>query len=465
MMRRVLAGVTIAAGLCLAPLAVAEGSDRAAEPAAAAAASAEAPEPTSTPKPATTSTSESPAPNGGGTAAPPPGANASCEAREKGIRKAGVDAWARFQNVRADLWSSQHCDDLDVVCLGYDGELATDGKSPPTRDVWPASVKTGDVLTIVSLTPGFDEGTVDIFAKEEQYRNTLFAPPGQSGQPEKPEKPAPLAAPPPCDALTDQQVEELHRVPEIRQLEGLLSRTRKKPPPRPDTTPKSWDDWIKAVNDLLAEPAPGTAKALPAATLTAGAGAFLLIQIQRTLPNGTVERRISKRFLIDTGRYYLDVGVLVPMVSKGTRTFYERRDLGTGERRLALEEDTKVSAAIVLEVFPFGGRARDRLWFTEGPRPLASLVGFQFGTSIAHPTDEYYLGGVLEPISGLSVDFGCAWMRQSFLPSGTSTSLYIPAGETITPRQLLQPHPYIGLTMSLGIVNALASARSQVPGF
>ena len=175
----------------------------------------------------------------------------------------------------------------------------------------------------------------------------------------------------------------------------------------------------------------------------------------------------KKQYVIelDHGKYYLEVGLLMPVVFGGSRTVTPTLVPGTGgQQRLTVSNDTVVSPALALNVFP-GGRRNGRV-SAFGPYRAGDLVGFQFALDLdlKHAFDRFYLGLVLEPIAGFSVNPGMAMVKGQFLPDGHAAGMLVPSGETFTPHSKYMPRPYLGLTITNEILTTITGAARAIRG-
>ncbi|WP_438040437.1 hypothetical protein [Sorangium sp. So ce128] len=172
---------------------------------------------------------------------------------------------------------------------------------------------------------------------------------------------------------------------------------------------------------------------------------------------------------IDQGQYYLEFGALFPIVVNGSRRVVQTTLPGTGgERRLSVQEDWSVNPSIVLNVFP-GGRRRGVISSFQDMRcatTFGDLLGVQAGVDLdlGQPFDRVFLGGVLEPVAGLSFNAGLALIQQEYLPSGHAENMILAEGDSLTPVRRYTPRFYFGATLTLDIVNTAATATTSFVG-
>jgi hypothetical protein len=182
--------------------------------------------------------------------------------------------------------------------------------------------------------------------------------------------------------------------------------------------------------------------------------------------------RDSKEYLltIDHGRYYLSVGLLVPFVANGSRTFVASPVPGTGQRAITLVEDWHLTAALALNVYPFG-RRRGQVsaftgWSTDRSDTVRDLLGFQIAADldVSDLLDQWYFGLMVEPVAGVSLNAGMALLKGEFLPDRLSTGMLVGSDAEIEAVRHYMARPYIGFTLTLDIIDTLAKASREVRG-
>jgi hypothetical protein len=166
---------------------------------------------------------------------------------------------------------------------------------------------------------------------------------------------------------------------------------------------------------------------------------------------------------VEHGHYFFEVGVMVPFVLHGSRRVVAVPDPGTGEQVVAIQTDTHVTAAIMLNVFPLGGRANDRLYTGWAPRNW----GVQFGVDLdfSDLTDQFYVGLLVEPVTGVSLNAGVAVLRGQFLPDGSQPGMLAPVGQPISTVNKYMARAYFGVTFTFDVVRTLLSAANTAKSF
>ncbi len=184
-------------------------------------------------------------------------------------------------------------------------------------------------------------------------------------------------------------------------------------------------------------------------------------------PKDTTKLPVSRDYVItvDHGMYYLEIGLLVPFVINGTRTVTQSPVPGTGgEKRLRLTEDSVVTPALALNIFPLGRRNGRVTAFD--PCRAWDLFGAQFAVdlNLKEPFERVYGGFVFEPIAGLSLSGGLAMVKGDVIPQEYAEGMLVPKDETLTPDRRYFPRPYFGLTLTNEIVTAITGAAQKFKG-
>lgn len=195
---------------------------------------------------------------------------------------------------------------------------------------------------------------------------------------------------------------------------------------------------------------------------------------------------------VEHGRYFLDVGVMVPLVFGGDQTVVAV-PLEQTPTSFALTERTNllVSPAVVLNVFP-GGRERGKIGSFTGyacprttkkeknnkdfklvPEPscrrhrdrrrTANSLGLQIGVDVdLSKFDRMFFGPMFEPVSGLTIGAGVAAVKVERLTEGTSAGRIVdPEQRSTFTRSRFAARPYVSVTFSLDIIRNLAGFRGR----
>jgi hypothetical protein len=192
----------------------------------------------------------------------------------------------------------------------------------------------------------------------------------------------------------------------------------------------------------------------------------LQISFKRTKPGSGEVIAKSYKVAIDRGKYYLEIGLLVPFVVNGSTVVGTTPLSGTGgEQRITVFNDSIVSPAVAVNLFP-GGRRKGRVSSFD-PWSFWDFVGLQAGVDIdlAHAFDRVYGGLALEPVAGISLNLGIAAIKSQLVPESYAEGMLLPKGETLTPRTEYLPRFYFGVTVTTDvqttIVGAVQAARAQ----
>lgn len=191
---------------------------------------------------------------------------------------------------------------------------------------------------------------------------------------------------------------------------------------------------------------------------------------------------------VDLGRYYLDVGVMIPVVLGGDRKVVVEDTDQPGIKRLSVREDLQVVPALMLHVFP-GGRdlgalssfkvghgcadpapAWRRCRSDRHRRRAANALGLQLGIELDFKNfNRLFFGGLFEPVAGLSFNAGVALTRLEYIRGGHFSGALIPAPTGTNSdgsadlRQYVDrywaPRFYLGVTLSFDIVRTLNERR------
>jgi hypothetical protein len=176
--------------------------------------------------------------------------------------------------------------------------------------------------------------------------------------------------------------------------------------------------------------------------------------------SGSVEVKVNH------GYYYLEAGVLVSFIPGGSRKIVTSPLPGAGgQKTITVAEDLQVTPAVVLNAFP-GGRRRALYSPFEvlAPRTALDLFGLQGGIGLNFsqaPT--FFFGGVVEPVTGLSLNGGVALVQAQFVPANYAANMLLPQGETLTPDTRYRVRGYFGITATTDVVNLVSNALTGAP--
>jgi len=160
---------------------------------------------------------------------------------------------------------------------------------------------------------------------------------------------------------------------------------------------------------------------------------------------------------VDYGRYYLELSVLVPAVYKGERTARLSPALGSSELRADIDEDWHFTGALMIDFFPLG-RPRGQLSSFQNCRErscISNWLGVQFGTGFDNLGRDWYLGLVIEPVSGIALGLGAAFRKGDFLGPGLSEGMLLPSRDQWVVSSEYMARPYLGIAVTTDIVHAV----------
>lgn len=184
----------------------------------------------------------------------------------------------------------------------------------------------------------------------------------------------------------------------------------------------------------------------------------------------------SHSFEINHGFYYVDVGLFVAFVPGGKQNI-SARNLGD-ERYLATTRDLHVTAGLAINVFP-GGRRRGELTAFSNlgcdesgqvdckkyrrRRRAADLLGLQVGVDldIRDPLDQFYLGLVFEPVTGVTFSVGAAVLKVDQLGVALSEGQLVASDADLKPRSVYEIRPCFSVGLSFDLFQAVRAARER----
>lgn len=181
------------------------------------------------------------------------------------------------------------------------------------------------------------------------------------------------------------------------------------------------------------------------------------------------------------GRYFLDVGILVPVTIQGSRNIVASDTPGADQGVLDIQSKTpRPSPALMLNVFPGGRTSGAFTSFTrtrcnkakadyfecqrrKHRRNAANSLGVQVGLDLdfSDVADAFYVGGLFEPITGLSFNAGISMREGNFLKPGYQVGQLITSDEDRQGDERYMVRPYVGITLSADIIRMLVQFRDN----
>lgn len=349
--------------------------------------------------------------------------------------------------VRAD----RGCGQPNVICLDRLGEAGT--------DQMPERVLVGHPLSVYAIVPTIDRGRITISTSiRASTAQSQIADETEATSP--PEKSA--AAIEPCKLVGYQKAaikEAALPIARFASAPGLEAVA---------VPPDSWTDsyWtsaddMKTLNEWLAwqaQPRPAPRFNALRARIEVPSGDLLAVDFTR-MERGSRTPSVEKHYelIIDNGRYYLEPALLVPFVYRGVRTVELTPTVSGTEIRLGIEQDWHITAAAMLNVFPLG-RQKGQISSFRSCRYRSCIdnwLGAQVGASLDPFFQEWYLGVLFEPVSGLSVGFGGAILKGEFLAPGRAVGMLLPSGDASVKFSDYMVRPYFGMSFTLDIFETL----------
>ncbi len=165
---------------------------------------------------------------------------------------------------------------------------------------------------------------------------------------------------------------------------------------------------------------------------------------------------------VNHGRYFADVGLMIPLVVQGQHDIGSTRPPGSADRVVTQVEGAQVNAAIALNLYP-GGHPNSVI-MPDWRRP-ADYLGLQLGVDInlASPR-QLYVGGLFEPVSGVSLGLGLALLRVNLLNEGYEPGLLLRPGEEPPVHEGIIPRFYVAATLSTEAIDMIRSGARRFTG-
>jgi hypothetical protein len=166
---------------------------------------------------------------------------------------------------------------------------------------------------------------------------------------------------------------------------------------------------------------------------------------------------------INHGKYYYDVGVLTAFVPLGQRTISTPQRPGIpGDYMIALNESGTTLTGVALNLYPFGRRRQSYSPF-EGKFELKSALGEMFGIQVAFdpnlkdPVSTLFGGVLVEPVTGLSLNFGAVLLQGDFLQSGYALGMSPTSNRSDFVVQKAMVRAYFGFTLGFELIHTTAA--------
>jgi hypothetical protein len=349
------------------------------------------------------------------------------------------------------LRADRGCGQPNVICLDRLGD--------PSPSQMPERVSAGHPLSVYAVVPSIDRGRVTISTsiRASTAQSQIADETEPSSKPEA--KPAAIE---PCklmgyqkDAIKSAAL-PIAKFASLPGLEGVA------------VPPESWTDayWASADDTKVlgewltwqSQPHPVPRFNALRTRIDVPPGDLLAIDFTR-LERGSRAPSVEKHYevIIDNGKYYVEPSLLVPFVYRGNRMVELTPTVSGTELRIGIEQDWHITGALMLNVFPFG-RQKGQITSFRNCRYRSCIdnwLGAQFGASLDPFFQEWYLGVLFEPISGLGVGFGGALLKGEFLAPGRAEGMLLPSASAAVTHSDYMVRAYFGLSFTLDIFETL----------
>jgi hypothetical protein len=363
-------------------------------------------------------------------------------------------AWAgRAQEAYRTATTDRGCQRPEVLCLDRLGD--------PRDDKMPDRVRAGEWFSVEVILPVLDSGKVAISmsgARASVAAGPFAEPPGAP--------PAePVTSPSAVCVLTPAQRDQL------KAAAAPVAQMTARPGLEALGVPAgSADDayWMNSANSHIFSDWSDWAAAHAGQTLafTAVEGkvevAFAqpsldveFVRIDRGSASPSVDQHLST--WIDSGTYHLEASVLVPFVFRGKRVATLTPTPGGNQFLIGLDEDWHITAAVMVDLFPFG-RQKGQVSSFEHCRSgscVENWLGLQFGTGLSSIFQEWYLGLLFEPVSGVAIGAGGALLKGDFLGPGLAEGMLLPSPAQFSVNSDYMIRPYFGIALTSDIFQTL----------
>lgn len=177
-------------------------------------------------------------------------------------------------------------------------------------------------------------------------------------------------------------------------------------------------------------------------------------------------KKVTHKMSVSHGKYYLSTALLLPL-SANTR--YEAvSGASDGEPILRQRDDLHFVPSVALNIFLFGGKEKGLPFFVSPSfnRSFANLVALQVGAGLdfSDPKPPLYGGLLFEPIQGVGISTGVSLKYMDVLNEDAEVGMLVRDKSDLPVDENYTARPYIGLTLSNRVVDAILAARSGFAG-
>ena len=355
-----------------------------------------------------------------------------------------LDAWTQHFHASQDRAYRDHrCSDPAILCLDRLGRN--------TRDTIPSRVPAGQSLDVVVLFPAIDNATIAL-STAVRASTALATGNGVFAKSNKSSSQADLRCHPSEAELRALQI-GVAPIAELGAQPGLEGLDVPHDTLNGDAMVAAWGSWVDAHRDSGFEYASLDAKLDVRYGDDVANVDFSRTERGERTPSAVVHHAV----IVDNGRYHLELSVLVPVVYHGERRATLTPAANATELRLGIESDWHVTGAIMLDLFPFGRQKGELTSFRECRHRscFENWLGLQFGTGFDHPARDWYAGLVFEPVSGLALGAGVAFLKGDFLGPGLAEGMLLPSSTALAVDSHYMARPYIGLAVTTDIFHVI----------
>jgi hypothetical protein len=182
------------------------------------------------------------------------------------------------------------------------------------------------------------------------------------------------------------------------------------------------------------------------------------IEFART-ESGTAAPSASQHYSvwIDSGTYHLEASVLVPFVYRGRRVATLTPTPSGNELQVGIDQDWHITAAVMVDLFP-AGRQKGQVSSFQHCRTgscAENWIGLQVGAGLSSIFQEWYLGLLFEPVSGLAIAGGAAMLKGDFLGPGLAEGMRLPSATQFSVNSDYMFRPYFGVAVTSDLFQTL----------
>jgi hypothetical protein len=367
-----------------------------------------------------------------------------------------LSVWAaRYKDAQASAYSERGCNRSDVFCLDRLGQAA--------NDTLPSRVRAGQPFTVEVILPEADRGKVAVSTSGAAKAGVAAGPFTEAGGSSGP--PSPVLASGGACALSPMQRDALRAAAAPIALLGAHAGLESWAIPGGSAEDAYWmnatngsifGDWA----EWAAAHASDTIRftAVEAKVEVPFAEPSLDVDFERvdgSSPSPSLTAQYS--VWIDSGQYHIEASVLVPFVYRGRRVATLTPTASGSPLQVGINEDWHVTAAVMVDLFP-AGRQKGQVSSFQHCRTgscVENWLGVQFGTGLSSIFQEWYLGLVFEPVSGLAIAGGGTLLKGDFLGQGIAEGMLLPSASEFSVKSDYMIRPYFGVAVTSDIFQTL----------